>query len=381
LWSSERDGFRHLYLYSLDGKQLNRLTSGRWEVTSVDCVDEAAERVYYTSTEPTPLERQLYSVKLDGSDKRRLTSESGTNSASVGPGCGYSVRTFSSVTEPSSRTIYSSAGAEIGVWRKPDRRVLDEYEILPTEFLQVRASDGTLLNGRLIRPAGFRPGRKYPAVVMVYGGPGAQSVRNSWRGADYDQVLAHHGFVIWQLDNRGSSGYGHAFETPVRHRFGEQELADQKDGVKHLISMGFVDPARIGIHGWSYGGYMTLTAMFHAPEIFHAGVAGAPVTDFREYDTIYTERYMGLPSENEEGYRKAAPLHFASQLQGKLMLAHNFEDDNVLFQHTLRMMDALQKAGKHFDLLLYPQKAHGVTGPARRHFLEAMTDFFERNLK
>jgi dipeptidyl-peptidase-4 len=234
---------------------------------------------------------------------------------------------------------------------------------------------------RLIKPAGFQPGRKYPAIVMVYGGPGAQSVRDSWRGADFDQALAHRGFVIWQMDNRGAGGQGHVFEKPLHRRFGEIELADQRVGVKHLIGTGFVDPERIGIHGWSYGGYMTLMGMLHAPDVFRAGASGAPVTDWREYDTIYTERYMGLPAENEEGYRKSSPVHAAANLRGRLMLIHNFGDDNVLFQHTLRMADALQRAGKQFDLMVYPQKSHGVTGPARRHMLEGIAAFFERHLK
>ncbi|MGH9675088.1 MAG: alpha/beta hydrolase family protein, partial [Bryobacteraceae bacterium] len=323
----------------------------------------------------------LYSVKFDGAGKQRHTTAPGSYSASIAPGCAHNLRSGSSIRESFPRTLHSSDGAELAVYRRADRRVAEEYEILPTEFLQVRTSDGTMLNARLLKPAGFQAGRKYPAIVSVYGGPGAQSVRNSWRGADYDQALAHKGFVVWQVDNRGSAGHGHAFEAPVRRRFGEQELADQKDGVKHLVSMGFVDPARIGIHGWSYGGYMTLTALLHAPEVFRAGVAGAPVTDWREYDTIYTERYMGLPAGNEEAYKKSSPVHFASQLKGKLMLVHNFGDDNVLFQHTLRMADALQRAGKHFDLLLYPQKSHALSGAGRRHYLEAMTEFWERHLK
>ena len=380
LWSSERDGFRHLYLYSFDGRGPARLTSGAWEVSEVAAVDENADRVYYLSTEASPLERHLYSVKFDGADKRRLTRDAGTHGVSMAPSAEFYVRTFSSLTQPSSRTLHSADGVEIAVLRPADRKVLDEYEILPTDLVGFAGSDGDAFHGRLIRPAGFEPGRKYPAIVMVYGGPHAQTVRNSWRGADWDQALAHRGFVIWQMDNRGSAGRGHGFETPLHRRFGAQELADQLDGIRHLVSLGFVDPKRIGIYGWSYGGYMTLYSLLHSPETFAAGIAGAPVTDWRQYDTIYTERYMGLPAGNEEGYKKSSPVHAAKNLQGRLMLVHNFEDDNVLFQHTLRMVDALQKEGKQFDFLLYPQKSHGVTGPARRHMLEAMTAFFERHL-
>jgi dipeptidyl-peptidase-4 len=183
------------------------------------------------------------------------------------------------------------------------------------------------------------------------------------------------------MDNRGSAGRGHLWEAKVHRQFGKQELADQVEGVQYLVSLGFVDAARVGITGWSYGGYMTLTALLHAPDVFKAGISGAPVTDWRHYDTIYTERYMGLPSENEAGYRESSPVHHAAKLKGKLLLVHNYGDDNVLYQNNLHMQIALQNAGKHFELLVYPQKAHGVTGPLSRHMREAMLDFFERNLK
>jgi dipeptidyl-peptidase-4 len=193
--------------------------------------------------------------------------------------------------------------------------------------------------------------------------------------------MAHKGFVIWQLDNRGSAGRGHRWESAVFRNFGAKELEDQKEGIRHLISLGFVDPDRFGIYGWSYGGYMTLYSLVHAPDLFRAGIAGAPVTDWRHYDTIYTERYMGLPSENPEGYRRSSPVHFAANLKARLLLIHNFEDDNVLFQNSLQMAEALQRAGKQFDWMIYPLKSHGVTGPFRRHMYELMTAFFERELK
>jgi len=278
--------------------------------------------------------------------------------------------------------LHSAAGGELSVVAERNRSVQDEYELAAVELIQFKGSDGTVFDARLTRPIGFEASRKYPAVVMVYGGPHSQSVRDAWRGADWDQALAHRGFVVWQMDNRGSAGRGHLWEAPLYRRFGQRELADQLEGVRHLISLGFVDPARIGAFGWSYGGFMTLYSMLHSPETFRAGVAGAPVTDWRNYDTIYTERYLGLPSENEEGYKQSSPVHYADKLKGSLLLVHNFEDDNVLFQHTLRMMEAFQKTGKQFDLLLYPQKTHAVTGSSmRRHMLEAMTSFFERKLK
>jgi len=218
-------------------------------------------------------------------------------------------------------------------------------------------------------------------VVMVYGGPGAQSVRNAWSGANWEQVLAARGFVIWQLDNRGSTGRGHAFETPIYHRMGKVELADQLEGIQYLIAQGFVDPKHIGMYGWSYGGYMTLYSLLNAPDVFRAGIAGAPVTNWRNYDTIYTERYLGLPAENGEGYKSSSAVEYAAYLQAKLLMVHNVEDDNVLFQNTMQMADAFEHAGKLFDMVIYPQKSHGVGGPVRRQLMEKTTDFFEKNLK
>ena len=241
----------------------------------------------------------------------------------------------------------------------------------------------TELYGRLIKPAGFQQGKKYPVIVPVYGGPGVGlPVRNSWQGnLNLDQVLAHKGYVIWQAENRGGMGRGHAFETAVYHKLGEVELADQVAGIKYLISLGFVDPQRIGIHGWSYGGFMTVNAMLNAPDVFQAGFAGAPVTSWLNYDTIYTERYMGLPSQNADGYRDTALPAKAKNLKGRLMLVHNFEDDNVLFQNSLQMTNALQLAGKQFEYMLYPQKSHGVSGPASRQMNQMMIEFFDRSLK
>jgi dipeptidyl-peptidase-4 len=382
LWSSERvEGFRHLYVYDWDGRQQARLTSGDWEVSEVAHVDESGSRVFFLSTEASPLERHLYSVSLSGGERRKLTNERGTHATSISPSAEYWLDTYSGITEPPRTTLRGAAGNAVAMVREPNRKPTEEYDLRPTEFLTFRAAN-TLFHARLIKPAGFTPARKYPAIVMIYGGPHAQTVRDQWAGLTWEQALAHRGFVIWQMDNRGSAGRGHGWESQVARHFGKLELEDQKEGVKHLISLGFVDPARIGITGWSYGGYMTLTAMLHAPEVFKAGVSGAPVTDWRNYDTIYTERYMGLPSENPEGYRASSPVHFAGNLKGKLMLVHNYGDDNVLYQHNMQMQVELQKAGKLYETLIYPQKAHGVTGVALvRHMREAMTDFFERALK
>lgn len=387
LWPSERSGFRHLYVYGIDGRQQGQLTGGNWEVSSLDCVDEKRGRVWYTSTEASPVERQLYSVALGeadgtgaGKQKQRHTPAGGTHQLSFGAGCVNGVDYFSSLTEPPRKSVFSGQ-EQLTVYGTKFAEWLKEYEILPTELRTFQGGDGTVFHARLLKPAGFEASKKYPAVAQVYGGPGAQAVKDQWRGADWDQVLAHKGFVVWQMDNRGSAGRGHAFEKPLLGRFGKVELEDQLEGVKHLVSMGSVDSSRVGINGWSYGGYMALQGMLNGAGVFRAGISGAPVTDYRSYDTIYTERYLGLPQENEEGYRSSAVVKDAGKLEGKLLLVHNFEDDNVLFQNMMRMMDALQQAGKQYEFLLYPQKAHGVTGAARGHMQAAMTDFLERTLK
>lgn len=381
LWSSESSGFRHLYLRTLAGGPAKQITSGEWEVSDVACVDERARQVFFTSTEASPLERQLYSVSFDGGARRRISQEAGTHVISMAPGCGAYFDTYSSLTSPTQRTLRRTDGTQLALLRPPDSKVLKEYDILPTELHQVKGPDGTLFHARLIKPADFDPAKKYPAVVMVYGGPHAQTVRNLWAGLNWDQVLAHRGFVIWQLDNRGSAGRGHRWESSVHRQFGKLELADQLTGVDYLTKLGFVDPARIGIYGWSFGGYMTLYSLLNAPDRFAAGISGAPVTDWRLYDTIYTERYMDLPQRNEVGYKDSSPVHVAKNLKAQLLLVHNIGDDNVLFQNGMMMMNALQLAGKPFEMMLYPQKAHGVTGPARRHLLETTTNFFVRTLR
>jgi dipeptidyl-peptidase 4 len=381
LWSSERDGHRHLWLYSTEGEERARLTQGPWEVESIAGVDETHKLAYYLSNEGSPVENQLWRVGFDGGSKTRISEGHGVRTINMAPGAGYYTELFSNVTTPPATTLRAADGKQIAVLREPDRGVGDDYELLPEELVQIKASDGTTLYARLIRPAGSHAGRKYPAIVTVYGGPGVQSVRNAWPGATWERAMAERGFVMWELDNRGGAGRGHAFETPLFRRLGTTELEDQETGVRHLISMGFVDPARIGVTGWSYGGYMTLNCLLNAPDLFRAGFAGAPVTNWRNYDTIYTERYLGLPSENEDGYRDSSAVTWAGKLKGRLLIAHDIEDDNVLFQNTVQMAVALEEAGKQFGLVPYPQKTHGLTGPIRKHLYETMTDFFEDALK
>jgi dipeptidyl-peptidase 4 len=381
LWTSERSGFRHIYRYSYNGELLGQLTKGDWEVLTVAAVNEEKRRVYYTSSQASPLESQLYSVGFDGSDAKPATNDPGTHLIHANPNGTYYVDSFSSMKRPVETVLRSAAGEQVAVLRAADLKPLDEYDVLPAEIVQVKAPDGTILYARLIKPAGFQARSKYPAIVDVYGGPGAQTIHDMWYGVGFEQVLAHRGYVVWQLDNRGSNGRGHAFEEPIYRELGKQEVADQRLGVEHLIQMGFVDPNRIGITGWSYGGYMTIHSMLLAPDVFKVGVAGAPVTDWHNYDTIYTERYMGLPEENKKGYDASSNVDNAALLKGRLLIVHNFEDDNVLFQNTMQVVNALEHANKQYFLQLYPFKSHGVSGALRKPMYEAMAQFFDDHLK
>lgn len=319
-------------------------------------------------------------MSLDGGARTLLTEMAGTHDISMAPGAEAWFDRFSSLDTPPETTLHSREEGRTTVWQKADRDFPNEYALQSPEIVKIAASDGTPLYGKLLRPAGFVSGRRYPLVVTVYGGPSAQVVTNSW-SAGLEQVLAARGFVVWSLDNRGSAGRGHAFEAPLYRRFGRTELADQETGVRYLIAQGIADPQRIGIYGWSYGGFMTLYSLLHAPELFRAGIAGAPVTNWHNYDTIYTERYLGLPSDNEDGYRVSSAVTDAGALKAHLLILHNMEDDNVLFQNTMQMADALEKAGKEFAMVVYPQKSHGVTGAVRRQLMETQLDFFERELK
>ena len=380
IWGSERDGYQHLYLYSADGRQSSQITKGQWVVSSIAQVDEAKSTIYYVSSEASPTESHLYRINFDGTGKQKMTTEPGMHRISMSPACDTYFDAYSNLQQPPRTTLNKNDGSVWTVYREADRKQMDEYEILPTEILTFKTSDGTTLYARLIKPKGFDASKKYPVIVTVYGGPGVQSIHNAWAGASWEQVMAHKGYVIWQVDNRGSKGRGHAFEAALYHKMGQRELDDQREGVKHLLSLGFADSERVGIQGWSYGGFMTLNAMLNAGDVFKAGISGAPVTNFRNYDTIYTERYMGLPAENPDGYAGTNLALKAGNLKGKLLLVHNFEDDNVLFQNMLQATEALQRNDKLFELMVYPQKAHGVSGAYRAHLNELMTSFFDRAL-
>jgi dipeptidyl-peptidase-4 len=383
LWSSERSGYRHLYLYGLDGKQLAQLTKGDWEVSALEAVDESKGLVYFTATEKSPLERQLYRVALDGSGFARVTKDDGTHHVNIAPNDAALVDTHSNSMTPPRQDLLRADGSRITAINENKVAELAEYHLSPVEFLTVKSRDGMPLNAMMIKPAGFDPAKKYPVLVYTYGGPHVQVVLNAWGDSTFlwHELLAQKGYIIFSLDNRGSAGRGHLFEEPIHFRLGAQELSDQRDGAAYLKSLPYVDPNRIGIWGWSYGGHMTLHAMFEDPEDFKAGFAGGPVTDWYYYDTIYTERYLGLPQKTGESYQESSPVKNADHLKGKLLIAHGTGDDNVHFANTLSVVDKLIEAGKYVEVMAFPGRGHGVSDPpARRVLWQRVTQFFLDNL-
>jgi dipeptidyl-peptidase 4 len=383
LWSSERTGYRHLYLYDLEGKQLAQITKGDWEVSAVDAVDEGKGMVYFTGTAKSPLERQLYRVSLDGSAISRITIHNGTHGVNIAPDASAFVDTYSDVMTPPRQDVARADGSLLRVIDENKVSELAEYHLSAPQFLSVKSHDGVPLNAAMIKPPDFDASKKYPVLVFTYGGPHAQVVLNAWGGntALWHQSMAQKGYIIFSLDNRGSAGRGHLFEEPIHYRLGAQELSDQLDGVAYLKSLTYVDGERIGIWGWSYGGHMTLHAMFEAAAVFKVGFAGGPVTDWHFYDSIYTERYLGLLPQNEHGYRESSPIDKAAGLKGKLLIAHGTGDDNVHFANTLSLLNELIDLGKYVEVMSFPGRGHGVSDPpARKVLMNRVTQFFLDNL-
>ncbi len=383
LWSSERSGYRHLYLYDLEGKELAQLTKGEWEVSAVDAVDEAKGLVYFTGTAKSPLERHLYRISLEGSAVSRITIHNGTHRVNMAPDESVFVDTYSDSMTPPRQDLARADGSLLRVINENKVAELADYHLSPGQFVSVKAHDGMPLNAVMIKPPDFDATRKYPVLVFTYGGPHGQVVVNQWTGNTFlwHELMAQKGYIIFALDNRGSAGRGHVFEEPVHYRLGAQELSDQRDGVAYLRSLPFVDASRIGIWGWSYGGHMTLHAMFEAPDDFKAGFAGGPVTDWHFYDSIYTERYLGLLPQNEEAYRSSSPIERAEGLKGKLLIAHGTGDDNVHFANTLSLINKLIELGKYVEVMPFPGRGHGVSDPAAHKVLmNRVTQFFLDNL-
>jgi dipeptidyl-peptidase-4 len=389
LWSSERSGVRDLYVYDLEGKQLEQLNRGGWVVDHVVGVDENADELYLIGNAKSVLERHLYRLHLSGRTiasppfPEILTHDSGTHEVSLAPGSAHFLDTYSTSTHPPMQTLNKSDGSAVSVLAENKDEELAQYQLSPVDFLQVPGADGTELQAEMIRPPNFDPSRRYPVLVYVYGGPGVQNVMNAWEGSTFlwNEMMAQKGFIIFAVDNHGASGYGHRFETAIFHRMGQVELADQVAAVNWLDRQPFVDRARVGIWGWSYGGTMACLAMLKAGDTFKAGFAGAPVTDWRQYDTIYTERYMGTPQENPVGYHDGSAINYASGLRGKLLIAHATGDDNVHFANTVELAQKLAEAQKYAEIQIYAGEGHGISDAASRiHIFNRMTQFFLENL-
>jgi dipeptidyl-peptidase 4 len=327
---------------------------------------------------------QLYRVSLRDKSITQITHQDGTHDVLIAPNTFDFVDTFSDAQTPPRQDLYSADGSRIATINENKVAELDDYHLSRVEFVNVKADDGTKLYAMMIKPPDFTPSKRYPVLISVYGGPEAQQVRDAWGGVSllWHQMMAENGYIIFTLDNRGSYNRGHAFETPVYHQFGKIALEDQLAGVNYLKSLPYVDGSRIGIWGWSYGGYMTLYALTHAPGVFKAGVSVAPVSDWHLYDTIYTERYMGLPQENPEGYRDSSPVNQARNLSGKLMMAQGTGDDNVHFSNTSEMINELIEAQSYpAKLMVFPGRGHPISDhSARVQLFEGITKFLEANL-
>ncbi len=399
LWASQRSGHNHLYRYGYDGTLKGAVTGGEWDVIAEDSgravsgVDERRGKVYFMGTLKTPLERQLYVADLDAGEAREpvaLTSGNGWNDVTMSTDARRFVRVYSDPAQPPQVSLHDAAGRHLA-WLIENRLDGDhpyspylDRHVLP-EFGTLPAADGTPLNYQLFKPAGYQAGRRYPAVLLVYGGPTVQTVKRRWSAGgsrQTAQLLAQRGYVVFAIDNRGSGGRGQKFTEALHLRLGGVEVQDQLSGVAWLKSRPFVDPARVGVFGWSYGGYMTLMLLGQSPGTFKAGVAGAPVTDYRLYDTHYTERYLGTPAENPEGYRLSNVLTFAGAIRDRLMIIHGMADDNVLFTNTTLLIPALVKSGQPFELVPYPGSKHGALNfrDTGIHGWKTILDFFDRNL-
>jgi dipeptidyl-peptidase-4 len=379
---SERDGWRHVYLYGLDGSLVRQLTRGEWDVESILSVDEPGGAVYVSVARPGPTERNLHRVALDPGDEVCLTdSTPGWNEALFAPDSSRFVHTHSTLNQPARVTIRTPEGGVKLVVIESSSPNVDNYSRGEWELLTITTAEGDTLNARLMTPRDFDPSKRYPVLMNTYGGPGSQVVRNRWAGgtALWNDLLAQQGYAVMMVDNRGTGFRGAAFKKRVYQRLGQLEVADQIAGARWLANQEWVNPKRIGIWGWSYGGLMASLCMMLGADVFRAGVAVAPVSEWALYDSIYTERYMRLPSDNPEGYQAGSPTTHADKLRGRFLLVHGLLDDNVHFQNAARLAGALHEAKRHFQTMFYPGKRHGIEG---RHFhlYMTITEFLRKNL-
>jgi dipeptidyl-peptidase-4 len=384
--SSEKDGYNHLYLYNLNGKLVRQITKGDWEVTSFVGFDEKNDVLYYLSTEVSPLDRHLYRISSKGRNKKRLTEKAGTHTINLNPDYTYYLDYHSAANVPPTVSLHTARdGKQVKVLEENQRlrNQLAQYNLAKQEFFTMKTPDGTQLNGWMMKPTHFDPDKQYPVLMFVYGGPGSQTVTNSWGGSNYlwHQLLAGKGVIVVSVDNRGTGARGADFKKMTYANLGKYEIEDQIEAAKWLGRQPYVDKDRIGIWGHSFGGYMALLGLTKGNGVFRAGISVAPVTSWRFYDTIYTERFLKTPQENPAGYDDNSPLQFADQLQGELLLIHGTGDDNVHFQNAVAMQDALISANKQFESFYYPNRNHGVGGGITSlHRFRMMTDFLERNL-
>lgn len=384
---SEMDGWNHLYLYDLSGKQLRQLTKGAWEVTSLDGVDMLASgggRLYYTSTERSELERNPYSIDLKGNNKRLLLNNHGTYRSSLSRDARYAVTYFSNTTTPTQVAIYDLRNGSSIVRTLENNAALKVrvkgYEMAEKRFFKFKNSSGVELNGYIVVPADFDSTKSYPLLMTQYSGPGSQSASNKW-GVAWEDALMAEGIVVACVDGRGTGFRGFDFRSCTYRNLGRLEMEDQRDAAIYLGGLPYIDNQRIAIFGWSYGGFMALNCILQQADVFKAAIAVAPVTSWRFYDTIYTEIYNGLPQENSEGYDLNSPIYYADSLRGKLFLAHGTADDNVHIQNSYEMISRLVSANKDFELMIYPDKNHGMDpGGNRHHLFRRAISFLKREL-
>jgi dipeptidyl-peptidase-4 len=385
IWTSEKDGYNHIYHYNKNGKLINQVTKGNWEVTDFYGYDEKKNTIFYQSVENGSINRDVYSISLNGRNKKRLTKSEGTNNASFSADFSYFINTFSNATTPPEYTLNSSASGNLIKNIKDNDKLaqtLSEYKTSKKEFSTIHVN-GNDLNMWMIKPADFDASKTYPLLMYQYSGPGSQQVANRWNGANdyWYQHLAQQGYVIACIDGRGTGFKGADFKKVTQNELGKYEVEDQIEAAKQLGELDFIDAERIGIWGWSFGGFMSSNCLFNGNDVFNMAIAVAPVSSWRFYDTIYTERYMSTPQENPSGYDKNSPINHVDKLKGDFLLVHGSSDDNVHLQNTMRLAEALIQADKQFDWAIYPDKNHGIYGGNTRfHLYKKMTNFIHETL-
>ncbi|MEA1874244.1 MAG: S9 family peptidase [Bacteroidota bacterium] len=382
--SHENDGFRHLYCYDMEGILKGQITSGEWEVTDFYGYDEKNERFYYQSAERSPLQRDVYYVSIDGNESERINPELGTTKVHFSKTFDYYIQEHTTANKPVKVTLHHSNGELVRVLEDNKRlkNKMGEYGWVQKEFITIEGDDGTELNAWIIKPPKFKKWKKYPVLMYTYGGPGSQTVTDDWdHNMAWWQMLAQQGYIVVSVDNRGTGARGRDFRQVTYGELGKYETLDQIAAARQLAELKYVDEDRIGMFGWSYGGYMTNLCLSLGADVFTAGIAVAPVTNWRYYDTIYTERYNGLPQENEAGYDQNSPINHANKMDGNLLLVHGSADDNVHYQNTMDYVSKLVAANKQFEMMVYPNKDHGIYGGnTRLHLYTKMTEFLKENL-